>query len=490
MSSGIQPSERPWRCPRCKCPRGYVTCERSLSSSIQFEIVICENCACVEHRAADLQSVAALAAGGLRGVRHVDFPQETGPFRWNSLSNAPPGMPQSAQGSPSPVQTAVSPGSVGPLDQPIRIPPPPPPPRRIVPWTSVPQPVSERVPTGLVLAGGCVRAAPILAIGAGVVIAALALIGSWRAPGSAAASAPLAQATPAQKDLEPLDSTPFVCPARSEITLVDRTIHVDRGAAITVEPQCKLKLVRCDIKGPTAIQINNSSEPELTFQNSRIEGTVLAFEPSFTTRVDASNSLIIGPVPMKWARRALLHGITSVSLADIPGAPHAVDPAALVEIARRVSGLGERSVLAQIDGIFVGSNGRVDLDAPAYKGQVHYRFELAQHPPGQRELLAGVPVGAAIFLVNPGRRQRRTVTVDIDGIVVDDASSDGVVLGPSDTPLHCSFQQAWDAARTGDVPADALAHIMYNSDSGGQAWWFHVDDTQFTFSINAATCKR
>jgi hypothetical protein len=340
------------------------------------------------------------------------------------------------------------------------------------------------------IAGGCVQAAPILAVGVGACIAALALIGSLRAPGSAGASAPIGQAAPAQKDLEPLDGTPVVCPARGEITLVDRTIHVDRGAAITVEPQCKLRLVRCDIKGPTAIQINRASEPELTFQDSRIEGTLVAFEPSFTTRVNASSSLVIGPVPMMWGQRALLHGVTAVSLADIPGAPHAVDPAALVEMARRASGLGEQSVLAQIDGLFVGSNGRVDLDAPAYKGRVHYRFELAQHPPGPRELSAGAPLGASANLSNPGRRQRRTVTVDSDGIMVDDASSDGVVLGPSDIPLHCSFQQIWDAARAGDVPADALAHIMYNSDDGGQAWWFHVDDTQFTFSISAATCKR
>jgi hypothetical protein len=348
-----------------------------LSSTIQFEIVICEHCAHAEHRAADLPSVAVLAASGLRGVRHVDFPQETEAFRWNSGSSAPPGMPHLAHASRS---AAHSEGPAGTFDQPIRIPPPPPP-RRIAPWTSVPAPESHRLPTGLVLAGGCVQAAPVLAIVAAVCIGAVALIGTLRAPGSAAAPAPTAQEIPARKDLEPLDGTPVVCPARGEITLVDRTIHVDRGAAISVEPQCKLKLIRCDIKGPTAIQIDNSSEPELTFQDSRIEGTVVAFEPSFTTRVDASGSLIIGPVPMKGAQRALLRGLTSVSLADIPGAPHAVDPAALVELARRVSGLGERSVLAQIDAIFVGSNGRVNLAARGNEGRVHYRFELAQHPP-------------------------------------------------------------------------------------------------------------
>jgi hypothetical protein len=186
-----------------------------------------------------------------------------------------------------------------------------------------------------------------------------------------------------------------------------------------------------------------------------------------------------------------LRGITAVAIAEIPGAPHAVDPAALVEMARQVSGLGGRSVLTEIDGIFVGSNGRVDLDAPAYKGQVHYRFELPPVPPVEQERPGGVPLGVPFSkLTEPGRRQLRTVTVDLDGIRLDEASSNGVILVSRDVPPHCSFQQVWDAARTGDVPAGALAHILYNSDYDGQGWWFHVDDTQFTFSIGATTCKR
>jgi hypothetical protein len=275
------------------------------------------------------------------------------------------------------------------------------------------------------------------------------------------------------------------------MTLVDRTIHVDHGAAIKLEQSCRLTLIRCDVRGPIAIDIEDAYEPRLTLRDSRIEGTELAFKPSFSSHVEATGSLVIGLVSMRSGQPAMLHGITAVLPADIPGAPHAIDPAALVDMARRLSGLGERSVLAQIDGVFVSSNGRVDFDAHAYQGRVHYRFELPPRALTEQERFGGAPLGVPVTsLRDPDRRQLRTVTADIDGIRLDEARSDGVVIRGKDVLPHCSFQQVWNAARTGDVPADAPAHIMYNSDSGGQAWWFHVDDTQFTFSISAATCKR
>lgn len=494
MSAESLLSERPWCCPRCKCPRGYVTLETSLSSSIKFEILICECCAHVEHRAADLQSVAALAERGMRGVRHVEFPQEIEPLRWNSASSSPPARSDSASESFSTTTAVGASRPMEALEKLVRIPLPPPMLRATLPWTAAPQPVRRPFPFGIAMAGGCLQVAPflgLLGLLIGVVAAACSIFGSPDAHVTPGHTSPPERAEMPVQATEPWDSTlPFVCPPNSEIILSDRTIHVEQGAAIKIGPRCKLTLIRCDIKGPTAIDIGGVNEPQLTFQDSRVEGTDLAFKPSYSARVQAVRSLVIGLVPMKAGQRELLQGITAVPLGDIPGAPHAVDPATLLGMARGVSGFGELAVLAQVEGVFVGSNGRVDFDAPAYKGLVRYRFELPPIPPTEEARPADVPLGIPLAKREPERRLYRTVTVDRDGIRLEEATKNGALGVNVHVPPRCSFQQVWDAARAGDVPAAALAHILYNSDLHGQGWWFHVDDTQFTFSIGADNCKR
>lgn len=464
--------------------------ESGLSWNIQYEVLICANCSHAEHRAADLDAVAALAAGDLRGVRLVEFPPDAQPSDDHgeldaSLGDSVPATGPRSGKIPAPDRELdIVPPTLRDLSPPLPIhagesPAPGP----------TPVPVNVNRTPRRAQDAGSGRTLTLLLVISGLSVAAWLLFGRGEPSDPTLPVGTASLPSPSTNTWD--NSAPFVCPENGDIRLVDRTIHVERGTAISIEDHCRLTLIRCNVKAPIAIDMRGATEPHLTMEDSRIEGTVLALRPSYSSTVEARRSHVLGLIPMEEGQRPLLRGITAVPVTDIPGAPHAVDPAALVGMARAVSGLGERGVLAQIDGIFVGSNGRVDFDAPAYKGRVRYRFELPPGSPIEEVRPAGVPLGIPVSKnPDPARRLIRTVTADVEGIRLDKASSNGVIVVSLDVPPHCSFQQIWEAAIAGAAPANALAHVLYNSDSKGQGWWFHIDDTQFTFSIGADTCKR
>jgi hypothetical protein len=348
------------------------------------------------------------------------------------------------------------------------------------------------MPTGLAFASGCVNVVPFLALLAGVSIAVYSVLSASCSPSEPVAPQPTAQAKSPTKATELWDSSvPFICGANKDITLEDHTIEVPGGVAITFEPRCHLKLVRCFVKGRVAIDMGDAFDSTLEAEDSTIDGDEIAVRPSFSSHIDAVRSFAHGLVLMNRGQRSLLHGLTAMAVTDIPGAPRAVDPTTLVGIARSIAGLGDQAALAQIDGVFVGSNGLVDLDSSTHKGRIHYRFELPPFRLTDDSRSRAAPAEVR-FATSQARANRlfRTVTVDGDGIRLEEASASATAGVGVDVAPHCSFHQVWAAARTGDVPEDVLAHIMYSSDEHGQGWWFHVDDTQFTFSISAATCKR
>jgi hypothetical protein len=181
-------------------------------------------------------------------------------------------------------------------------------------------------------------------------------------------------------------------------------------------------------------------------------------------------------------------------LSGIPGAPHAVDPGALIEQARQVSGIGPTAVLTHIEAAFVGSNGNVDLDNPHYKGKIVYRFEGRADAPPPPPRPEGVPLGS------PGAGAPslatyfyRSVRVSASGIVLlesSDSRRNNAPSLPKEILPRCSFHQIWEAARTGDAPADAVATMNYRVKNDRPEWWFQIESTPFGFSFNAATCKR
>jgi hypothetical protein len=368
MNPGILPGDRPWRCPRCECARGYVTVETSLSSSIKYEVVICEQCAHVEHRATDLPSIAALAERGLRGIRLVEFPAERQPDL-----EAPPVAPEPATDSPpdTAIVAAIHPDSSPPL----------------------PPNVSE-------------------------------------SPDPPAAS------SPAKVDRE-------------------KANPADEGSGRMLT----FLLIVSGLGAAAWLLFGRSSDPE--------------------TRSPAP--VIVTPAP------------PSDPLAGIAGAPHAVDPAAFVEQARLMTGIGSAAILTQIDAAFVGSNGRVDLDNPHYKGQIFYRFEGRVEAPPASPLPEGVPLGA------PGNAPplvtyfSQAVVLNVHGFALSEDhswKSGSARHAPKEISPHCSFQQIWQAARTGDAPADAVATVKYTIKQDSPGWWFQIENTSFGFSFNPVTCTR
>ncbi len=48
----------------------------------------------------------------------------------------------------------------------------------------------------------------------------------------------------------------------------------------------------------------------------------------------------------------------------------------------------------------------------------------------------------------------------------------------------------WQAARTGDAPADAVATVKYTIKQDTPSWWFQIESTSLGFSFDPVTCAR
>jgi hypothetical protein len=183
-----------------------------------------------------------------------------------------------------------------------------------------------------------------------------------------------------------------------------------------------------------------------------------------------------------------------VAIKDLPGAPHAIDPGTIIDLARRASGLGSDAVLMEIESVFVAPNGTVDLDNPHYKGRIIYRFESKRDAPAPTPRPAGVPLGAPGISAAPAATYLlRAVMVAKDGIQIVEHKEwplkQELTLAPEILPA-CSLQQIWDAARSGDAPSDAVATVKYTVNVDRPRWWFTIENTSFGFSFNPATCTR
>ena len=134
----------------------------------------------------------------------------------------------------------------------------------------------------------------------------------------------------------------------------------------------------------------------------------------------------------------------AVPIASIPGAPHDVDPLAVLSLARAQSGFGPAAAILEIDARGVGANGLVDLGE--VNRSVTYRLSEA----------ASVPTS---------ERRWRQVKLTAEGmpitsIATDDDDLPTLVRGPVDLP-RCSFAEAW--AR-GGLPADSTARVIYRAE--------------------------
>jgi hypothetical protein len=181
------------------------------------------------------------------------------------------------------------------------------------------------------------------------------------------------------------------------------------------------------------------------------------------------------------------------AVAGIPGAPHAVDPIALLPTAKQRAVV--RQFLVSIEGRYVGSNGRVDLRAPSYAGLIKYTFgERPPEPPPDPSRPLGAPKASG------GAMPRQSqVTIDIGGIHIDP-----ILLGFSGAEVpepRCSFEAVWKGAIEAGAPGDAVAIIVYKLDTfaglglpgaarGPRAMWsFRIEGTAVDLKIEDSSCK-
>lgn len=183
---------------------------------------------------------------------------------------------------------------------------------------------------------------------------------------------------------------------------------------------------------------------------------------------------------------------------QVPGAPHAVDPIALLPTARAQSLV--RESLVSIEARFVGSNGLVDLDAKGYMGSISYTFgETPPEPPPD----PSIPVGAP----QPSRPMPTQARVRLDRAGLQE---EPVLIGFSSAAVpdpKCSLADVWKAAREAGAPEGAVAVVTYKRDpilpirllgrrdaasfakDSGAAWLFVIEGTAISLRIEDPTCK-
>lgn len=182
----------------------------------------------------------------------------------------------------------------------------------------------------------------------------------------------------------------------------------------------------------------------------------------------------------------------NAAVAAIPGAPHAVDPIALLPVARKRA--YARMSLVSIEARYVGPNGRVDLRAPSYMGSITYTFgerppEVAPDP--------SAPLGAP--KPSRGMPSQSEVKIDLSGI-----HAEPVMIGFSGQEVpdpKCTLEDVWKAAREAGAPEGAVAILSYKHDrpfafgaksagtDSGAAWLFHIEGTEIHMRIEDPSCK-
>ncbi len=184
----------------------------------------------------------------------------------------------------------------------------------------------------------------------------------------------------------------------------------------------------------------------------RVEGATA--QPEWTASVAGRGVVHIDAQTCRLRARELLRPAPK-PLASLPGAPKAVDPMAMLELAKAQSGLGADAILIDLDARGVDRRGLVDIGDR--RNSVSYAFS---DPPKES-----------------AERRWRHVKVDADGMTLAPADEDrpsGVALqsGAPPAPL-CSVAHALEFM-TRDVPADGTrARVTFGTDivSPGVGQW-------------------
>ena len=198
---------------------------------------------------------------------------------------------------------------------------------------------------------------------------------------------------------------------------------------------------------------------------------------------------IVGAIAMmSGKRRADIDLATPAS--SIPGFPSAVDPSALVAIARSESRLGNDARLTGIRADYVGANGRVNLRGQGYDGRIAYSFVApTKEAPAPS---SSAPLGAP----QPIKPTARTATVTVTSTGI---SLDPMILVMTDEAVpdpECTVEQVWAAAHAAGAPTEAIAILEYGMKHVFEAghfvneprWQFSIRGTRYKYEIDDPGC--
>jgi len=175
-------------------------------------------------------------------------------------------------------------------------------------------------------------------------------------------------------------------------------------------------------------------------------------------------------------------------LAGIPGAPHHVDPSAVLPSARALALAGAE--LTQIHATYVASDGTFDLDAPALHGRGRLEVTYVVAPPPVK-VDPAAPLGAPRPPPEPSRGTQ--VDLDFRGLhATHDQGGAFGMLALHVTPVaepKCTARQVWDAAKRAGAPDNAVAQLTYSSFLGRAMWDFTIDGTSYAFKIGDPECR-
>jgi hypothetical protein len=199
---------------------------------------------------------------------------------------------------------------------------------------------------------------------------------------------------------------------------------------------------------------------------------------------------IIGAVAIASGKRHAAFEMAGPA-SSIPGFPNAVDPSALVTMARNEARLGGDARLVGIRVTYVGSNGRVNLRGQGYDGRIAYSFiEVLKDQPAPS---SSAPLGAP----QPMKPSPRTSTVSVTST---GTSFEPMILIMTDEPVpdpQCTVEQVWAAAHAAGAPNEAIAVLSYgmkhvfdrSSFVNKPRWDFSIEGTRFKYEIDDPSCQ-
>jgi hypothetical protein len=178
-------------------------------------------------------------------------------------------------------------------------------------------------------------------------------------------------------------------------------------------------------------------------------------------------------------------------VADIPGAPHAIDPVALLPAAQKLAIPGAE--LTEIELHYVRPDGTLDLKPRMddRMGSAQFTFVVMPPPPA---VDSSLPLGAA---KPAGEYRGSRVRLDEGGLRAEHSVGGAGTFTVFGRPMNtvpaprCTTRQVWEAALAAGAPSHAVALLTYHrgSRTTRPVWDFKINGSFDEFTIGDPECR-